>query len=203
MFKDWKFGTINIRSGKEKDEGAKIYSVTKEVEKAGLSLCCLQEVKYRNSGSRLIELDSGEKYEFHWCGMKKRRTAGVGLLIKIDKDITIDDPDVNDPRIIATNLTLYGFKVRIVNAYSPTETDCSESKKDDFYRLLKKACIKKDKKSKLIVAGDFNAKTDIALRKCDYDGQLTIADESCNANGTRMKDFCRNYKLCITSTFFD
>ena len=28
-FKSWCFGTINIRSGKEKDEGAKIYSITK------------------------------------------------------------------------------------------------------------------------------------------------------------------------------
>ena len=30
-FKTWRFGTINIRSGKEKDEGAKIYSICKTV----------------------------------------------------------------------------------------------------------------------------------------------------------------------------
>ena len=203
MFKKWKFGTINIRSGKEKDEGAKLYSITKQVAKAGLSFCCLQEVKYRNSGKKLIVLDSGEQYEFHWCGMKKRRTAGVGLLIKVDKDIAITDPDVNDPRVISANLTLYGFRVRIVNAYSPTESDCSENKKDDFYKALRNACKKNDKNRKLIVAGDFNAKTDIALRKCDYDGQIVIPDENCNANGTRMKDFCRNNKLCIASSFFD
>ena len=29
-FKIWSFGNINIGSGKEKDEGAKIYSITKE-----------------------------------------------------------------------------------------------------------------------------------------------------------------------------
>ena len=46
------FGTINIRSGKKKDESAKIYFVTKEVMKAGLRFCCLQEVKYRNSGEK-------------------------------------------------------------------------------------------------------------------------------------------------------
>ena len=203
MFKKWKFGKVNIRSGKEKDEGAKIYSVTKEAAQAGLSFCCLQEVKYKNSGSKLIELDSGEKYEFHWCGMKKRRTAGVGILIKVDDDIKINDPDVLDPRVIATNLTVYGFKVRIVNVYSPTETDCSDSKKDDFYRLLRKACQKKEKRQKLIVAGDFNAKTDLALKKCCYDGQIIVQDENCNTNGTRMKDFCRHNKLCITSTFFN
>ena len=87
--------------------------------------------------------------------------------------------------------------------YSPTETDCSDSKKDDFYRLLKKACQQNDKCQKLIVAGDFNAKTDLALKKCCYDGKIIVQDENCNTNGTRMKDFCRHNKLCITSTFFD
>ena len=67
-FKKWSFGTINIRSGKEKEEGAKIYAVVKEVNRAGLLFCCLQEVKYRNTGSKLIVLDTGESYEFHWCG---------------------------------------------------------------------------------------------------------------------------------------
>lgn len=35
VFNTWSFGTINIRSGKEKDEGAKIYLKTKEVANAG------------------------------------------------------------------------------------------------------------------------------------------------------------------------
>ena len=95
-FKTWEFGTVNIRSGKEKDEGAKIYAIAKQAAKLKLSICCLQEVKYRNTGNKLIELDSGEKYEFHWCGMEKRREAGVGVLIKCDKDILISDPDVKD-----------------------------------------------------------------------------------------------------------
>jgi len=134
---------------------------------------------------------------------KKRRTAGVGILIKVDNDIKINDPDVLDPRVIATNLTIHGFNIRIVNVYSPTETDISDSKKDDFYRLLRKACQKTVKRQKLIVAGDFNAKTDLALKKCCYDGKIIVQDENCNANGTRMKDFCRHHKLCIASTFFE
>ena len=70
-FKTWKFGTINIRSGKEKDEGSKIYCIAKQVAKLNLTFCCLQEVKYRGIGSKLIVLDSGEKYQYFWCGMKK------------------------------------------------------------------------------------------------------------------------------------
>ena len=60
-FKYWKFGTVNIRSGKEKDEGSKIYGIAKQVAKLNLTFCCLQEVKYRNNGKKLVELDSGEK----------------------------------------------------------------------------------------------------------------------------------------------
>jgi hypothetical protein len=37
----WSFGTINIRTGNEYDEGYKLYSITKEVEKAKLQFCCL------------------------------------------------------------------------------------------------------------------------------------------------------------------
>jgi len=55
-FFDWKFGTVNIRSGKQKDEGAKIYSIAKTINNTKLSFCCIQEVKYRNSGHKVIKL---------------------------------------------------------------------------------------------------------------------------------------------------
>ena len=35
-FKKWKLGSLNIRSGKEKSEGAKMYCIAKEVARAGL-----------------------------------------------------------------------------------------------------------------------------------------------------------------------
>ena len=70
-YHSWNCGTMNIRSGKEKLEGAKIYSVTKEVAKANLDFFCLQEVRHRSTGRNIIELNSGEKYEFIWCGQKK------------------------------------------------------------------------------------------------------------------------------------
>ena len=39
-FETWSFGTVNIRSGKEKEEGAKIYAVAKEANIPGLLFCC-------------------------------------------------------------------------------------------------------------------------------------------------------------------
>ena len=203
MFKQWKLGTVNIRSGKEKDDGAKLYSIAKELAANNVSICCLQEVRYRKYGHRIIELDTGEKYNFFWCGMQRKREAGVGLLIRNSEDIIIHEPDVKNPRILALNLVVYGFNVRLVNGYAPTNCNPSENKKDEFYNQLRKACTEKKKNQKLIVAGDFNAKTELAMKKCCYDGTHILDDEDCNGNGTRLKNFCRKHKLCITSTFFD
>ena len=122
-FKTWKFGTLNIRSGTEKDDGAKIYSIAKEIAKSELAFCCLQEVRWRDVGSKIIRLDTGEEFEFHWSGYKKKRQAGVGILVRIHNDIEISSPDFTDPRVMAMDVKIYGFNVRIVNGYAPTEAD--------------------------------------------------------------------------------
>ena len=63
-FYSWKFATINIRSGKEKLEGAKMYMIAKEAARLNLSFCALQEVRHRGIGNKIIELNTGEKYQF-------------------------------------------------------------------------------------------------------------------------------------------
>ena len=115
-----------------------MYAITKEVARAGLSICLLQEVRYRNNGTRRISLDTGEEYDFIWSGPKRRRDAGVAILTKVDKDIITSEPDIQDPRVIAMNITVQGFKLRIVNVYSPTNTDGTISQKDDFYRKIRR-----------------------------------------------------------------
>ena len=113
--------------------------ITKEIARAGLTFCCMQEVRYRNTGNRVIRLDTGEEYEFFWSGNKKRRDAGVGILIKKDTSIIIEKPDFSSPRFLAINLKIFGFNVRVINAYSPTNIDGSPQAKDEFYRMLRKA----------------------------------------------------------------
>lgn len=180
-----------------------MYMVAKEAANAGLEFCCLQEVKYLNSGKKLIRLDTGESFEFHWCGKRKRREAGVGILIRVDPKIVIKDPDIQDPRIMAINMKIYGFNIRVVTAYAPTNSDGSEHQKDVFYKQLRKACTKQEKHQKLIVVGDFNATTSIALKKCHYNGRMVVQDDDCNDNGSRLKSFCRDKNLCIASSYFD
>lgn len=200
--KQWSFGTVNIRTGKESDDGAKIYTIAKELSKTNMEFLLLQEVRYRGIGSKLIEIDTGEKFEYHWSGYKRKREAGVGILIRVDKDIEINDPDFNEPRVMGINLKVHGFNLRIVNAYSPTDCDGTVEQKRKFYSDLNKACQTNNKHQKLLVAGDFNATTEVARYKSNFDGRKPIADKNFNDNGQRLKQFCRSHHLNISSTFF-
>ena len=201
-YKRWSFGTVNIRTGGEKDQGAKIYAVAKEVARFNLLFCCLQEVRWRDSNSKLIQLDTGEAFEFHWSGYKRKREAGVGIIIRVHPDIEINTPDICEPRVMAMNLKIYGFSLRIVNVYSPTEANGTENQKQLFYTSLNKATVKTEKHQKILVTGDFNATTSVAERRCYFDDSKIIEDPLCNDNGRRLKQFCRNKQLCIASTFF-
>ena len=81
---------------------------------------------------------------------------------------------------MALNAQIKGFKIRIVSAYAPTECDGSTGQKDNFYRQLKKACVKQSKHQKLIINGDFNATTAVSLYQTYYDGKKVIDDPICN-----------------------
>ena len=116
LFYKWNIGTINIRTGDEKSEGARIYMIAKQVAEAKLLVCSLQEVRYRNNGKQVINLDTGESFLFFWSGPKKRRDAGVGIMIRQCKEVTFDDPDVLDTRVIALNIKIKGYAIRLVNA---------------------------------------------------------------------------------------
>ena len=132
----------------------------------------------------------------------------MGILVRVNRFIEISSPDVNDPRIMAINLKIHGFNVRIVNGYSPTETGGSDNQKELFYRNLKTAYVKTHKYQKLIVVGDFNvttnvATTNVATYKRFYDGVKIVQDPKCSDNRSRLKSFCRSHKLCISPTFFE
>ena len=180
-----------------------MYMIAKQVAEANLLFCCLQEVRYRNTGKKIITLDTGESYIFIWCGKKRRRDAGVGVLIKQCEEVTFEDPDTLDPRIMTINIQVKGYKIRLINGYAPTNCNGTEQQKDIFYRMVRKACNKNLKHQKVIVAGDFNATTSVSLKYCCFDGKQVVDDSICNDNGTRLKSLCREKQLCMTQTYFD
>ena len=177
--------------------------IAKEAARLNLSFCALQEVRHRGIGNKIIELNTGEKYQFYWCGQKKRRDYGVGILVKVDPRIIVTEPDFNTPRVMAINLTMFGFKIRVIIAYSPTNVEENINKKDEFYRDLKKASENVGKNRQPIFTGDFNAETAAVLGKTEFNSTVTVEDSICNDNGQRLKSFCQAKQLCIPQSYFD
>ena len=92
----------------------------------------------------------------NWSGFKYKKQAGVALIIKKDANITIDDAEYINSRIITASVTVYGYKLKFITCYSPT--DCSnEDQKVVFYNNLAKTTNVDSRKRKLIYLGDFNA----------------------------------------------
>ena len=153
-FHDWKLGTINVRTARE---DAKLEKVVSEIGRAGLSVCGLQEVRRIKNNSVLIKLDNEMQYEVYWSGYSTKRTHGVGIAIKIDRNIIIEEIKSINARLIVADLNIHGCSVRIVNCYAPNEKNTTSSK-DIFYHTLKEQLIT-DGNRKTLCIGDFNATT--------------------------------------------
>ena len=65
----------------------------------------MQEVRRINTGSALINTGN-QNYEIYWSGLSQKRIHGVGIAIKIDKKIIIEEiKNVNARIIVADTLT--------------------------------------------------------------------------------------------------
>jgi len=139
----WKIVKINIRTGKD-DE--KIERVTHEVDKAGLDICALQEVRRLNQGSTIVTCqrnDYSNKYETHWSGNSLKRHHGVGFIIRTDPNIGVIQVEYVNARIIVLHAKVYSCLLKIINCYAPTE---DESSKTVFYNTLQKQYLNISKK---------------------------------------------------------
>jgi len=59
----------------------KIHSIAKELAKTNIAFCCLQEVRWRDVGAKVVKINTDEMFEFPWVGYKKKRQTGVGMLL--------------------------------------------------------------------------------------------------------------------------
>ena len=150
-YHNWKFGTINIRTG---SDDKKIERVVKEIDKANLTICGLQEVRRLDTGSALIKTcrnGINNKYEIYWSGLSTKRQHGVGIVIKVNPNVQIIEVISVNSRIIVVDVIVHGCSLRIINCYAPTE-ESTDTAKDKFYRLLTKQFETTNKKQKVFVS---------------------------------------------------
>lgn len=140
------------------------------------------------------------KYEFYWTGFKRKREYGVGIAIRQIPGIEVGEVTYISERMMTVELIIFGFSVKIISAYAPTEL-AKDSAKIKFYRELKK--IKRtNPDQKLLYLGDFNATTTAVENVSGVRADKILENIVSNDNGERMIDFVRDNKLSVLNTFF-
>ena len=192
----WKVGTINIQSC---SDDVRLDFAIKECKQANLDVVCFQEV-------RRLKIDNAYHlgYKFYWCGQKRYLRSGVGIAIRDCPEIELNSIiNVND-RLIAADITVCGFKLRVISCYAPT-SDYSYASKQAFYRELTKLSNINDKNRKLLIQGDFNAEMQISREHSCFDGRSTNINEGLNQsneNAMLFLQYCHINDLSILNTWF-
>ena len=194
----WKTGQINIQTC---SDDFRVDKALEECKRANLDVVCFQESRLLDTGSLK---HSG--YSLYWSGMKRKRKHGVAIAIKNCPNIEINSIHSVNSRLMAVDLSIKGFKARIVSSYAPTLQGSATSTKQTFYRELTKLS-KTDQNRKLIVQGDFNAEFEISRWHSCYDGAKTRAEtdglNQSNENCMFFLQYCIENKLSILNTWFD
>ena len=172
--------------------------VAKELEKIGVDVAALQETRLEGSG-----MIKEKEFSIFWSGVEagERRQAGVSLAVRNDvlKKMNTLPKAISD-RIIVMRLPLSNNKFATIT-YAPTTT-YPEPEKEEHYRSLSDVVGRVPAADKLAILGDFNARvgSDHEL----YRPALgKFGKGSCNSNGELLLNFCMQFGLVVTNTYFN
>ena len=101
-YQKWSIGELNIQTC---SDDIKLDVALQECHRANLDVVCFQEVKR-------IETDSlfHRGYDFYWCGQERFKRNGVAIAVRKCKYIKIDSVHSVNPRLMAMDITVQGFK---------------------------------------------------------------------------------------------
>lgn len=195
--KGWKknniinIGTWNIRSWNARDQ-----EILLEMEKAKIAICALSETKKKGKGmcqyGKYILIYSG-------CSVHERAKEGGGVVLTREHMENLIDLKYVSARILLVKLEMHDLPLNLISIYAP-EANKPLHERQKFYDDLQETINQIDKKEKIIVAGDFNARVG---RNIIPGIKQRFNEDSINENGEMMVDFCNDNELRINNTFFD
>ena len=166
------------------------------MKKYRLEVLGVSEAKVRGNGMRMIG-DTTCVYSGVQTGRAK---AGVAILLSERFGRFLKEWRCVDERIVMIRLKIEGVWVSVVQVYVPTE-DCSDASKDEFFLRLQETVGRVVSGDLLVVMGDMNARVgdDTSIW-----GEVLgrYGEEVCNENGRRLLQFCNEYNLWISNTWF-
>ena len=91
--------------------------VCETLRKRRVDVCCIQEVRWRGSGSRFLGV-KGRRYKLWWSG-NDSGVGGVGILIKEELYANVVEVQRRSDRVMAIVLAIGLEVIRVVSAYGP------------------------------------------------------------------------------------
>ena len=194
----WNVRTLLDRVGSGRPE-RRTALVTDEFKRLNLDIIALSETRFSGE-DQISEVSSG--YSIFWCGkpVGVRRDGGVGFAIKTELLDRIEQPCGINDRVMKLRVPLSGGRfLSIVSVYAPT-LQASTADLNSFYGALSDSICSIPKEEKVIVLGDFNSRVGT-----DHDTWSVLGPHGIgkmNSNGLRLLEFCTQFNLAITNTFF-
>lgn len=185
------WGTWNIRTLYKTGSAL---SLTKEIEKYGIKLLDLQEVRWEEAGNAKISqttIFNGKSEKGHQLGTGFAVHESIIHTVKNFKDI--------NPRISTITIKTNGLDIVIINVHAPTE-DKEDCEKEEFYTTLEDVYNGSAGSIKIVV-GDLNAKVGRELEYRATPGGHSLHERT-NSNGSMLIDFAVGKGMVIKSTMF-
>lgn len=175
----------------------KTTQIDRELSRLNIDVACLQETRLADSGS-YRECN----FTFFWHGKSASevREYGVGFAVRNSLLNSVEPPVAISERIITLKLSTKVGTATVISAYAPT-LQASDDTKDQFYDSLIQVMSRIPISEKVYLLGDFNAR--VGADHATWPMCLGMYGVGkINENGQRLLEFCAQFQLCITSTFF-
>jgi hypothetical protein len=113
----WKVGTINVLTA---SDDLLLYECLRQATRANLDICCFQEFRRLGNDSITISVTPDDEksktteWNVWWTGHKSKRRDGVGIAIRSNKCVTIDDIGHISARLMWIDCVCNGMKIRVI-----------------------------------------------------------------------------------------
>lgn len=192
-----RIGTWNVRTLRDE---AKKFQLADDLDHHNCDILAVQETRYQGTGVETLTSQKGENYTLYFTG-DDTRSGGVGIIVK--STTKAEFTRIND-RICRANIKLKNNRVLVVlSTYAPTQPRCEKnpSLRESFYTDLDEIIKTVSKRSILVVAGDFNAKTGDGYNK--YPNNMgKFGKGHINENGEALLELASHNELMLTNTKF-
>ena len=177
--------------------------VAHELDRYNIDIAALSETRLSGEGC-MVEGERGHDYTIYWRGYPsgEPRMHGVGLAIRSQLlRGTSEEPTYVNERLMYLKMRLVKNEhATVIAAYAPTLAADTDDK-DQFYDQLDAILRSINRKDKIILLGDFNAR--VGTRRDLWDGVIgQHGVGKMNENGLRLLSLCSQHSLCITNTMF-